>query len=195
VATPDISGLSGKFDVLPVLAQQSVRENTQTGRDYRGVIRDAAGRSSRRITERVRSGRRPPQVPPRDRDRLDAGVSMVTLDLSEKLDPEAFQAPADWVERKYREEIDEEESKVLFHLYLGKEFHLRSPQGECRIQYNEEAVKRNALLCHRAVDSPRKSMPSSVLEKETGLPSILRSRLTKLPSPRRPRTISSSSSN
>ena len=153
VATPGHIRAVRKFDVLPVFAQQSVRENTQTGRDYQGVIHDAAWAV---FQENYRRGYGA------DGDHLkslheietalDAGVSMVTLDLSEKLDPEAFQAPVDWVERKYREEIDEEDSKVLFHLYLGKEFHMRSPQGECRIRYGEEDVKRNALLYHKAVD-------------------------------------------
>ncbi len=142
-----------KFDVLPVFAQQSARENAQTGRDYQRVIRDAAWAV---FQENYRRGYGADGDHLKSIEEIEAalhaGVSMVTLDLSEKLDPEAFQAPADRVERKFREEIDEEESKVLFHLYLGKEFHMRSPQGECRIRYREENVKRNALLYHKAVD-------------------------------------------
>jgi tagaturonate epimerase len=153
VATPGHIRAVRKFDVLPVFAQQSVRENAQTGRDYRGVIRDAAWAVFQENYQRGYGADGDHLKSLREIETaLDAGVSMVTLDLSEKLNPEAFEAPADWVKRKYGEEIDEEESKVLFHLYLGKEFHLRSPQGECRIRYSEEDVKRNALLYHRAVD-------------------------------------------
>jgi len=103
VATPGHIRAVRKFDVLPVFAQQSVRENTQTGRDYHEVIRDAAWAV---FQENYRRGygadgdhlKSLPEI----ETALDAGVSMVTLDLSEKLDPEAFQAPADWVERKYK---------------------------------------------------------------------------------------------
>ena len=96
VATPGHIRAVRKFKALPVLAQQSVRENTQTGRDYRGVIRDAAWAV---FQEDYRRGygadgdhlKSLPEV----QTALDAGVTMVTLDLSEKLNPEAFHAPAD----------------------------------------------------------------------------------------------------
>ena len=153
VATPGHVRAIRKFRARPVFAQQSVRENTQTGRNFKEVIRDAAWAV---FQENYREGYGA------DGDHLkslqeignalDAGVSMITLDLSEKLNPEAFHAPIESISRTYRDEIGEEESKVLFHLFLGKEFHLQGPQGECRIQYDEESVKRNALLYHKAID-------------------------------------------
>ncbi len=42
VATPGHIRAIRKFQVRPVFAQQSVRENTQTGRDFHHVVRDAA---------------------------------------------------------------------------------------------------------------------------------------------------------
>jgi len=153
VATPGHIRAIRTFRARPVFAQQSVRENTQTGRNFKEVIRDAAWAV---FQENYREGYGA------DGDHLkslqeignalDAGVSMITLDLSEKLNPEAFHAPIESISRTYRDEIGEEESKVLFHLFLGKEFHLQGPQGECRIQYDEESVKRNALLYHKAID-------------------------------------------
>ncbi len=42
VATPGHIRAVQKFRVRPVLAQQSVRENTQTGRSFKEVVSDAA---------------------------------------------------------------------------------------------------------------------------------------------------------
>ncbi len=42
MATPGHIRAVEKFNVRPVLAQQSVRENGQTGRDFREMIRDTA---------------------------------------------------------------------------------------------------------------------------------------------------------
>jgi hypothetical protein len=153
VATPGHVRAIRAFKARPVFAQQSVRENTQTGRNFKGVIRDAAwavfqenyregyGADGDHLKSLTEIG-----------EALDAGVSMVTLDLSEKLNPDAFDGPIDSINRSFQDEIGEEESKVLFHLFLGKEFHLQGSQGECRIQYDEESVKRNALLYHKAID-------------------------------------------
>lgn len=54
--------------------------------------------------------------------------------------------------QKYNNEIDEEESKVLFHLFLNKEFRFKGSQGEFAIQFDEESVKRNTLLFEKAID-------------------------------------------
>jgi tagaturonate epimerase len=153
VATPGHIRAIRKFQVRPVFAQQSVRENTQTGRDFNDVVRDAAWAV---FQENYREGYGADGDHLKSlgeiENALDAGVSMITLDLSERLDPEAFKAPVESINRKYKDEIGEEESKVLFHLFMGKEFHFQGPQGECRIRYDEESVKRNALLYRRALD-------------------------------------------
>jgi hypothetical protein len=142
-----------KFRVRPVLTQSSAHENVQRGRDFEQVVRDAAwavfqenyrrgyGVNADRLTsvQEVRAA-------------LDAGVSMVTLDLSERLSPEAFHLPKEWVDRKFSEEIDEEDSKVLFHFFLDKEFAFKGTYGGFSIRFHEDEVKRNALLFHTAVD-------------------------------------------
>jgi hypothetical protein len=76
---------------------------------------------------------------------------MVTLDLSEKIDPEALQKPKEWIDRKFKEEIDEGDAKVIFHLFLDKEFSLTGPHGKFSIQFNEESLKRNTLFFDRAL--------------------------------------------
>ena len=153
VATPGHIRAVQRFPVRPVLAQQSVRENRQTGRSFKEVIQDAAWAV---FQENYQEGygadgdhlKSPQEV----KDALDAGVSMVTLDLSEKLDLEAFRAPKGVIDRKYKGEIDEGDSRVLLHLFLGKEFLFKIPHGGMSILFDEESVKRNALLFHKAID-------------------------------------------
>jgi len=152
-ATPGHLRAVDKFNVRPVLAQQSVRENSQTGRNFREVVRDAAWSV---FQENYRKGygadgdhlKSTAEV----QSALEAGVSMVTLDLSEKLDFIAYLGSRVEVERKFKEEIDEGDAEVLFHLFLGKTFLLKGDYGELSIQFDQEGVKRNALLFHRAID-------------------------------------------
>ena len=153
LATPGHIRAIQKFQVRPVLAQQSVRENTQTGRTFAQVIQDAAWAV---FQENYQGGygadgdhlKSLQEV----KNALDAGVSMVTLDLSEKLNLEAFQDPGEVIDRKFKEEIDEEDAKVLFHLFLNKEFPFKIPHGGFSIQLDEESLKRNVLLFHKAID-------------------------------------------
>jgi hypothetical protein len=153
VATPGHIRAIQKFQVHPVLAQQSVRENIQTGRNFIEVIQDASWAV---FQENYRKGYGADGDHLKSLDEvknaLDAGVSMITLDLSEKLNPEVSQDPKELIERKFEEEIDREESKALLHLFLGKEFRFEGPNGEFGIQYDEESLKRNTLLYHHALD-------------------------------------------
>jgi hypothetical protein len=153
VATPGHIRAVQRFPVRPVLAQQSVRENRQTGRSFKEVIQDAAWAV---FQENYQGGygadgdhlKSMQEV----KNALDAGVSMVTLDLSEKLNPEAFRAAKEVIDRKYKEEIDEGDSRVLLHLFPDKEFLFKIPHGGISIRFDEESVKRNALLFHKAID-------------------------------------------
>jgi hypothetical protein len=153
LATPGHIRAIQRFQVGPVLAQQSVRENTQTGRTFIQVIQDAAWSV---FQENYQSGygadgdhlKSLREV----ENALDAGVSMVTLDLSEKLNLEAFRDPVDVINRKFIEEIDKGDAEVLFHLFLNKDFVFRIPNGGFSIQFSEEILKRNVLLFHKAID-------------------------------------------
>ena len=153
LATPGHIRAIRKFQVRPVLAQQSVRENKQTGRNFAEVIQDAAWAV---FQENYQGGygadgdhlKSFEEV----KNALDAGVSMVTLDLSQKLNLEAFQDPTDVIDRKFKEEIDEEDAEVLFHLFLNKEFPFQIPHGGFSVQLDEESLKRNVLLFHKAID-------------------------------------------
>jgi hypothetical protein len=153
LATPGHIRAVQKFKVRPVLAQQSVRENTQTGRNFKEVVCDAAWAVFQENYEEGYGA---------DGDHLKsleevkgalrAGVSMITLDLSEKLNLEVFRYSKDLVRQKFKDEIDEGDAEVFLHLFLDKEFVLRGPQGEASLHFDEEGAKRNVLVFHKAID-------------------------------------------
>lgn len=153
LATPGHLRAVRKFRVRPVLAQQSVRENHQTGRNFEEVISDVAWSV---FQEDFQEGYGA------DGDHLKslhevwmalkAGVSMITLDLSEKLNLGVLSMPKELVEEKFRETFDPGDAEVLLHLFLDKEFRLRGPEADLSIHFSEEEVKQQALLFHQAID-------------------------------------------
>ncbi len=152
-ATPGHLRAVRKFPVRPVLAQQSVRENKQTGRNYSGVVRDAAWAVFQENYDRGYGADGDHlQALEEIREALDAGVSMITLDLSEKLDFSGFTDSKEEIGRRFAAEVGDEEAKVFFHLFLNKDFQFKGPQGHFSIRFDEEGVKRNAILFHRAID-------------------------------------------
>ena len=153
IATPGHLRAVRKFRSRPVLAQQSVRENNQTGRSFKEVIQDAAWGV---FQENYRLGYGADGDHLKSfqeiKTALQAGVSMVTLDLSEKLNSAAFRDSQESVNHQFKEQIDEEEANVLSHLFLGRPFDLKGPNGERQIRFTEESLKRNALLYQKAID-------------------------------------------
>ena len=152
-ATPGHIRAIQKYHVRPVLAQQSVRENKQTGRSFVDVIHDVVWAV---FQENYREGYGADGDHLKSieelKDALRAGVSMVTLDLTENLDLQSFQGSKEWVDQRFGEVIDKDDAKVIFHLFLHKKFNFRGSQGQFSIRFDEEIVKRNTLLFHRALD-------------------------------------------
>ena len=97
LATPGhIRALRG-FDAAPVLAQQSMRELTLTRRDFPGVVRDTSFLVFQEGYEDGYGADGDHLKNIRDIDlALDAGMPMITLDLTEVMAPE----PADWSESR-----------------------------------------------------------------------------------------------
>ena len=153
LATPGHIRAIKKFKVHPVLAQQSVRENHQTGRNFKEVIKDVAWAV---YQENYQEGfgadgdhlKSLEEV----ENALDAGVSMVTLDLSEELNSEMFYDSKEMIQQKFKSEIDEGDAEVLLHLFLDKEFSFKGPYGKFSIRFTEEEVKRNVLLFYEAIE-------------------------------------------
>ncbi|MGQ9645059.1 MAG: tagaturonate epimerase family protein [Thermodesulfobacteriota bacterium] len=141
------------FRVRPVLAQQSVRENTQTGRSFEEVVSDAAWAV---FQENYADGYGADgdhlKSLQETKEALRARASMITLDLSEKLNPLAFDYSKGQLARQFGEEIEKGDREVWLHLFLDKEFSFRGRHGEFSIRFDEESVKRNLLLFHKAID-------------------------------------------
>ena len=152
-ATPGhIRGLK-KFLAHPILTQQSVKENTGTGRTFTQMIQDAAWVVFQENYQKgYGAGGDHLKSLQEVKEALDAGVSMVTLDLTGKISPEAFQDPKELIDRRFKEEIDEGDAKVTFHLFLDKEFVLKGREGQVVLCFDEEGVKRNTLFFYKALD-------------------------------------------
>jgi len=153
LATPGHIRAIKKFQVHPVLAQQSCNENAGTGRNFTQRIQDAAWAVfQENYQEGYGAGGDPLKSLQEVKEALEAGVSMVTLDPAGKMSPEAFQDSKELIDRRFKEEIDEGDAKVTFHLFLDKEFVLKGPEGEFTIRFDEESVKRNTLFFYKAMD-------------------------------------------
>jgi len=153
VATPGHLRAVRKYKVRPVLAQQSVRENTNTGRNFASVVGDAAWGV---FQEGYREGygadgdhlKSLEQV----KNALEAHVSMITLDLSEHLNPEVFVGSREAAGQKFSEHIDRGDAEVLLHLFLDKEFMFKGNEGTFTVRFDREKVERNTLLFQKAIE-------------------------------------------
>lgn len=134
--------------ISPVLAQQSMRELMLTGRSYPEVVKDAAFAV---LQEGYTGGYGA------DGDHLktladidtavDVGMPMITLDLTEVMNP----APADWSDAAVASAFDALSDTVKARVlsdYAGKTFNL----GNESITLSETEAKRCALMYWKALD-------------------------------------------
>ncbi len=153
LATPGYLRSLKHFKVRPVLAQQSLRPNDQTRSNVREVMADAAWSV---FQEGYQDGYGADGDPLKSlhevRAALDAGVSMITLDLSETVNVSALSMPKETMEQTFQQEIDPGDAKVFLHLFLDKEFLFEGDRGKFSIRFSEEEVKRSLLLFQRAID-------------------------------------------
>lgn len=136
------------FAVSPVLAQQSIRELTLTGRTYPQVVRDAA-------FSVLQEGFDSPYGADGDHLKtladidvaLAAGMPMITLDLTEVMNP----APAGWndgaVQSAFLALPQTVQDKVVQE-YAGKTFNL----GTVSLTIPENEAMRCALMYWKALD-------------------------------------------
>jgi tagaturonate epimerase len=153
LATPGHLRAIRPFNVRPVLAQQSVRENTQTGRDYVGVIQDAAWAVFQEHDDGG-YGADGDHLKALDEVRvaLEAGASMITLDLSEKLNFGAFRGSPGEIHAQATNEVVEGRYRALTDAFVGKEFAFQGAHGSFFIRFDQEALDRNLVLFHKALD-------------------------------------------
>jgi len=135
-------------DVRPILAQQSVRELTLTGRTFRDVL-DAASFAA--FQEGYRDGFGADgdhlKTDADIREALDCGFSMLTLDCSEKIDHTVEHADDAVVESKYAE-IPEDVRRELEQRYLDRSFSV----GGHVLRFDRRSFVRTVLIYARAVD-------------------------------------------
>jgi len=136
-ATPGHLRVFEKYDATPVLAQQSMRELTLTGRTYRSVMDDVTffvfregyeggyGADGDHLKHMEDIG-----------TALEEGVTMITLDLSEQI-------------HKLDEANIPTASETLKERYLGKEFTL---QGGTVLSFSETELDTVAAIYTRAMD-------------------------------------------
>ena len=147
VASPGHIMVIRDKDVRPVLAQQSIRELTLTGRTFEGVLGDAvwavfqegyrggfgADGDHLKSLEEVKLA-------------LDSGYTMITLDCSQHIHDVAGLSKED-IERLYME-IDKETRSNLEARFLRGEFKLKSG---LTLTFSKEALKTNAVIYQKAI--------------------------------------------
>ena len=148
LATPGhIRALRG-YEAAPVLAQQSIRELTLTRRDFPGVVADASFLVFQEGYEGGYGADGDHLKNIRDIDSaLDAGMPMITLDLTEVMAP----APADWSETQVDAAFARLDSGTRSHVaeaWEGRQFELPG----CRITLSAVEARRCALMYGRALD-------------------------------------------
>lgn len=136
------------YEIHPVLAQQSVRELNFTGRTYRDVVKDAAFLV---LQEGYRGGYGA------DGDHIkylkdirlavEAEMPMITLDLTEVMNPAAEQWSEEQVNREFSR-LPGECRELTESRYAGKTFNA----GSFSVAVSEAEAKRCALIYWRALE-------------------------------------------
>ena len=139
---------AARYDIAPVLAQQSIRELTLTGRDFPGVVADATFLVFQEGYDRGYGADGDHLKTIQDIDAaLAAGMPMITLDLSDVMSA----APASWSPGKVDEEFEKLGEGARSHVlreYADKTFR----PGGTEIRFSAIEAKRCALMYLRALD-------------------------------------------
>lgn len=151
LATPGHVRAAVRYDVYPVLAQQSIRELTLTRRDYLRVVADATFLVFQEGYERGYGADGDHLKTIKDIDvALAARMPMITLDLTEVMSP----APASWdagrIDVEF-EKLDERTRKHVRDEYAGRSFTLSGST----ITFAPSEAERCALMYGRALDFAR----------------------------------------
>ncbi|MGO9310865.1 MAG: tagaturonate epimerase family protein [Spirochaetia bacterium] len=147
LATPGhVRALRG-FEAAPVLAQQSVRELTLTRRDFPGIVRDASFMVFQEGYEDGFGADGDHVKSIRDIDTaLDAGMPMITLDLTEVMAPQ----PADWSDSRVDaafQGLDAGLRERVAAEYEGRRFDMPG----CQVAFAPAEARRCALMYGRAL--------------------------------------------
>jgi len=151
LATPGQIRAVRSYEASPVLAQQSIRELTLTGRDYPGVVSDAAFLVFQEGYELGYGADGDHLKSMADIDAaVAAGMPMITLDLTDVMSP----APASWSEGKVDDEfraLDSGTRDRVLERYADRSFELAG----ARVRITMVEAKRCALMYLRALGYAR----------------------------------------
>ncbi len=137
-----------KFAVAPVLAQQSMRELTLTRRTFAEVLADAVwGVFQAGHTEGFGADADHLKTLPDIAKALDAGYTMITLDLSAVLRPEAAMFSDSEIAAEF-EHLAEPTRRAVLNAYADRVFSL---DGET-LALSSAEIRRCAVLYTRALD-------------------------------------------
>jgi hypothetical protein len=147
-ATPGHIRAVRRFDAAPVLAQQSIRELTLTGRTYENVVDDVTFLVLQEGFDRGYGA---------DGDHLktladitmaiDAGMAMITLDLTEKMNPEAESWSPERVTDAFAR-LDAATRRRVLDTYAGHTFDVAG----IAVTMEEVEAKRCAVMYMAAMD-------------------------------------------
>ena len=143
IATPGHLRVFEKYDALPILAQQSIRELTLTNRTF-GDVLDCATKAV------FREGWTRGWGADGDHLKTDAeveyalgeGYTMITLDCSEHIRNDVLAMSAEQVDAEYKADAE------LEALYLGKSFQVEDQT----VTFGAEEFKRTCLIYCKALD-------------------------------------------
>ena len=153
LATPGHVQAFRPHDATPMLAQQSVRENTFTGRSHADVLDDATwGVFQEGFTrgfgadgDHLKKGEQVEEV-------LALGYTFLTLDLSEHIDNAAASLDADALSKALAN-VPAATRRRFENRYGGKSLAARAHDGkEFTFAATDEQLARITLVYHRAID-------------------------------------------
>ncbi len=152
LATPGHIRAAMKFDLYPVLAQQSIRELDLTQRNYAQVTSDVTFLVFQEGFERGYGADGDHLKTMEDIKRaLKAGMPMITLDLTNHLNIDAMFWDKDKVEKKF-EYINAEERNRILKSYADRSFNI----GDYDIIISSLETKRCALVYRDALNFAQK---------------------------------------
>ncbi len=154
-ATPGHLRAATRFMVSPVLAQQSIRELTLTGRTFQGVVDDVTflvfqagytdgyGADADHLKTLEHIGMA-----------IDSGMTMITLDLSEVMRPQVASMSPAQVDAEFRK-LSAPVQAATLKQYAGQTFRLKTAAGEATIEIDEPTAKLCAAMYTPALDFAR----------------------------------------
>lgn len=148
LASPGHIASASAFQISPVLAQQSIRELKLTGRTYRNVVDDACfGVLQAGFKDGFGADGDHLKTIAHINMALAAGMPMITLDLSDEMQPEAGSWSESEVQTAFAN-LPEAVRKYTEATYFDKTFTV----GKAAIKIDKITAMRCALMYNRALD-------------------------------------------